>query len=528
MKANRTPSKGFFKTYLSGLLRFVAVALLIVAQFVIICLLSLRLTVFGLYFYVIAEFAAILVVIGLMNNRASIAYKTAWLTIIALLPIAGIIMYLLWGRSGIKDRIKKKNLDFINNINSKYAPDGSKIPGLEKACPGGAKLARLAEYYGFPLTSGNSFRYFASGEQAFDALIGDLESAESFIFLSFFIVADGALWERIRPVLIERAKAGVEVRMMYDDFGSILRTDKQFWQTMDSAGIRTASFNRITRYLSKLYLNYRNHQKIVVVDGKVGYTGGFNLADEYINAIRRFGHWKDGGIRIEGPAVTGLTSTFLGMWDMTVESAEEDISRYTYEGNIRGGEALSNTPGDTSFCQIISDGPENNPDNPILDIITGLFYEARGYLYITTPYLVIEERLSDALLQAARSGVDVRIITPGIPDKKMVYQLTKYNYGRLLEGGVRIFEYTPGFIHIKNIITPDVGIIGTINLDYRSLFLHYECGALLWDREALSEARADFEATLNECREVDFKEWKSRPLMTRILQWILNLFASEV
>ncbi|MBP5653104.1 MAG: cardiolipin synthase, partial [Lachnospiraceae bacterium] len=229
--------------------------------------------------------------------------------------------------------------------------------------------------------------------------------------------------------------------------------------------------------------------------------------------------WKDGGIRITGPGVWGLTTTFIGMWDMIVHDMERDVDRYRPTAD----------PGrEHSYCQIISDGPENNPDNPIYDTITAFCAGAHDFLYISTPYLVIEDSLGDTLIRAAKSGIDVRIVTPGIPDKKMVNLLTKYNYGRLLEGGVRIYEYTPGFIHIKNLITRDCGIIGTINLDYRSLFLHYECGAMVWDREFIAEAEADFHRIFECSREISFAEWKKRPKWDKIRQWVLNLFASEV
>ncbi|MBQ6575953.1 MAG: cardiolipin synthase, partial [Lachnospiraceae bacterium] len=284
-----------------------------------------------------------------------------------------------------------------------------------------------------------------------------------------------------------------------------------------------------------------NHQKIVVIDGNIGYTGGFNLADEYVNAIERFGYWKDGGVRIEGPAVWGLTTVFLGMWDMTVHDMEADVDRFrpkertlAFDTEYKDSrdcadEATTWTGcGGDAFCQIISDGPENNPDNPILDMITQLFCQSQEYLYISTPYLVLEDKLGDALIQAAKSGVDVRIVTPGIPDKKVVNQLTKYNYGRLLEGGVRVFEYTPGFIHIKNIVTKGCSLIGTINLDYRSLFLHYECGAVIWDEELNRAAKEDMEKTFGVSREITLEMWKNRPTREKIRQWFLNIFSSEV
>ena len=511
--------KGFIKTYLSGFIRAAAVAVLVLMQFALIFLMAFGLARYGLLLYIFVDIICIFAVTGIVNDRASNSFKLGWMVIIAVLPIAGLIMYLLWGRPEGTKKIRSRHLSYLNNARGFNRPDPAVFERFADDFHEYKGLAGLAQNYGFPITEGNSLRYFDSGEIAFETLIEDLESAERFIFLSFFIVADGILWQRIRPILLKKAAAGVEIRFSYDDFGSMLRTDDQFWNELEEAGIKTARFNRITRYLNRLYLNYRNHQKIVVIDGDIGYTGGFNLADEYVNAVERFGHWKDGGIRITGPGVWGLTTTFIGMWDMIVHDMERDVDRYRPTAD----------PGrEHSYCQIISDGPENNPDNPIYDTITAFCAGAHDFLYISTPYLVIEDSLGDTLIRAAKSGIDVRIVTPGIPDKKMVNLLTKYNYGRLLEGGVRIYEYTPGFIHIKNLITRDCGIIGTINLDYRSLFLHYECGAMVWDREFIAEAEADFHRIFECSREISFAEWKKRPKWDKIRQWVLNLFASEV
>ena len=518
----RTPLKGFFKTYLSGIIRAAVVALLVIAQFLLVFFLAFGIYSYGIFIYVIIEIVSIVAVIGLVNKRTSNSFKIGWMVIISLLPIAGLIMYLLWGRTRRTRDIRRRHMSYIRHINEFNIPDGAAFSRFGQKYPDYNKMARLGENYGFPLYDGNGTHYFESGETAFESLIEDVEAAEKFVFMSFFIVASGALWEKIRPILVEKAKAGVEIRFLSDDFGSMFRTDDQFWKDLEASGVKTARFNRITRYLDKLYLNYRNHQKIVVIDGNIGYTGGFNLADEYVNAIDRFGHWKDGGVRIEGPAVWGLTTVFLGMWDMTVHDMENDVDRYRPDAPAR----VENEK--DAFCQIISDGPENNPDNPIIDMITQLFGQSQEYLYISTPYLVLEDSLGDELIRAAKSGVDVRIVTPGIPDKKMVNQLTKYNYGRLLEGGVRIYEYTPGFIHIKNMVTKHCSLIGTINLDYRSLFLHYECGAVIWDEELNTAARKDLERVFEISREITLEMWKNRPLGEKMGQWLLNIFASEV
>ena len=253
---------------------------------------------------------------------------------------------------------------------------------------------------------------------------------------------------------------------MYDDFGAMLRTNRHFKRNLESEGFEVRVFNPIHKYTDKLYMNYRSHQKIIVIDGNVGFTGGMNLADEYVNIVERFGVWKDNGVRVEGDAVWGLTVTFLQMWEVCSENEKVDYAQFRPSKKFEENNV---------FCQVIADGPANNPKNPMENIYKQIIYYAKKKLYITTPYLIIDDDMREALISAASSGVDVRIITPYVPDKKNVKLLTNYNYGRLLKGGVRIFEYLPGFIHAKTIVAEDNGIVGTVNMDYRSFHLHYEC-----------------------------------------------------
>jgi cardiolipin synthase len=312
-------------------------------------------------------------------------------------------------------------------------------------------------------------------------------------------------------------KQGVKVLFLYDDFGAILRTPTNFKRTLEAEGFEVRVFNPVQKYTDKLYMNYRSHQKIIVVDGNIGYTGGMNLADEYVNLVHRFGVWKDNAVRLEGDAVWGLTVTFLQMWE--VSGNEKPIDYMPY----RPTKAF---PENDVFCQVFSDGPANNPRNPAENIYKQMIYYAKKILYITTPYLIIEDDMREALIMAASSGIDVRIITPFIPDKKRVKILTNYNYGRLLEGGVRIFEYTPGFIHAKTIINEDAGIVGTVNMDYRSFHLHYECGVWICDKPIITVIREDLEKTMLQCHEVTYEEWKNRPLTMKIQQMLLNMFST--
>jgi cardiolipin synthase len=330
-------------------------------------------------------------------------------------------------------------------------------------------------------------------------------------------VGEGALWDRMHTLLIKKRSAGVRVLFLYDDFGAVLRTPKNFKKSLESEGFEIRVFNPIHKYTDKLYMNYRSHQKIIVIDGNVGFTGGINLADEYVNLVSRFGVWKDNAVRVEGDAVWGLTVTFLQMWEVSSEDEKLDYSPYRPTKSFEQNDV---------FCQVLSDGPANNPRNPVENIYKQMIYYAKKLLYITTPYLIIEDDMREALITAAYSGIDVRIITPYIPDKKNVKILTNYNYGSLLEAGVRIFEYTPGFIHAKTIISEDCGIVGTINMDYRSFHLHYECGVWICDRNAIDIIKQDLLETMEQSHEVTYEEWEKRPLYIKAYQMILNLFST--
>ena len=518
-KKNRI--KGYVKTYISGFIRAFVIALLLLAQFGLVFLLSYYLAS-AVYIYFAMEFFGVFAVIGLVNQRTNASFKIGWLVIITLVPIAGFIMYFLWGANR-SARINKRNMTYIKYGYKFLEPDDDVRKEYSNCYNKESNAVNYLENCHFPLFANNSFEYFSFGEDAFDAIIEDLEKAEKFIFLEFFIVADGELWKKIKTILIEKARQGVEIKFLYDDYGSMFRTSKQLWQELKDEGIEVEEFNSIGKYLDKLYLNYRSHQKIVVIDGKVGYTGGFNLADEYVNAVERFGKWKDTGVRIEGDGVFGLTAIFLQMWTMTTEKLIEDYNAYKISERNEIEELKDLR---TGFCQSIADGPCNNPENPIADTILQLIYSASKYLYITTPYLILDDDINEALAISAKRGTDVRIITPGIPDKKIVNMITKHSYGYLLKNGVKIYEYTPGFIHAKTIVTDECSLVGTINMDYRSLFIHYECGALMWDDSLRDDIKADILDTIGVCHEVTYDEWKHRPALTKLMQNFFALFSS--
>jgi len=516
MVNNMKEKRGKVKSYWSGFFRAMIVALLVLTQFVAIFALSFWLAGYTVYIYLLIEMASILIMIGLVNDNRSPSYKLSWICVVLGLPLTGHIMYLLWGRTG-KRKLEKQVLYKMQHGQTFYEYDKDVMKRFEELHPQETRLAHSMEQHHFPLFANNTVDYYPMGENTFEAIFEEMKKAERFIFINFYIVGEGVLWDQMFKIMKERAQAGVEIKFLYDDFGCMFRTEKGFRRKLEKEGIEVRVFNPVHRYTEKLYMNFRNHQKIVVVDGNVAFTGGMNIADEYVNEVERFGVWKDNAVRVEGDAAWGFTVSFLQMWEVSSDGPMLDYDKYKPNRVF--------VPSDV-FCQVITDGPANNPENPIVSAYKQVMYYAKSYLYITTPYLVIDDEIKEILKQAVKGGVDVRLITPNIPDKKNVKLVTSYNYGELLRSGVRIYEYTPGFIHAKTILTEDCGIIGTINMDYRSFYLHYECGALIYNKEVLQPAYEDLVETMSVSHEITYEEWKNRPLWTKVKQNFLNLFAT--
>ena len=511
--------KGRIQNNLSGFLRIALTALIVLLQCLFIIFLPFFLQSLTVYFYFIWEITSVIVIVTMVNRNQSPSYRMSLISIVTLLPISGFIMYYLWGRaSGNKRRLDQHILRQISYGSQFLIQDEDVYLEFISEHPVEGRMVKYMETEGFPLSGGNAVDYFSMGEDVFEEIFGDLEKAERFILIDFFIVAEGGIWDKMHEILKRKIEEGVEVKFLYDDFGAAIRTHKFFRQILEHEGFEIRVFNPVHKYTGELYMNYRSHQKILVIDGEVGYTGGFNLADEYANLVERFGVWKDTGIRIRGDAVWGLTVIFLQMWEAS-ENTGTHIEYLKYKTNF------VHKCGDV-FCQVISDGPANNPSNPIESLYNQMIVYADKYLYITTPYLIIEDYMKNSLIEAAKRGVDVRIITPGIPDKKNVKLLTNYNYGPLLREGVRIYEYTPGFIHAKQVLTENSVIVGTINMDYRSFYLHYENGVWMSGKEIQEAVREDFFRTFKESKEVTYEEWLKRPRRWKIVQPLLNLFST--
>lgn len=353
-------------------------------------------------------------------------------------------------------------------------------------------------------------------------MLSELKKAEKYIFLEYFILSEGYMWDALFEVLREKAAAGVDVRLIYDDVGCFLRLPKNFAKELSKHKIKAVAFNAIHPMLTTKQ-NNRDHRKITVIDGKVAFTGGINIADEYINHIERFGHWKDAGIKIEGAAVWSFVLFFLQMWFYCTKEREDDLSRFYPDNLLQSRSELSecNTDG---LVQPYADSPadkENVGEHVYLEVIGS----SKKYLYITTPYLIIDDTMLSALKLAAKSGVDVVIITPHIWDKRLVHFTTQSYYRELIEAGVKIFEYTPGFIHSKIFVSDDsVATVGTTNMDFRSLYLHFECGAVIYDKNTIADIKDDFLETLKESQQISIEQCK-KSFPVRLIQNIVRLFA---
>lgn len=508
---------GRFKSNLSGFLSICLAGLLVLLQIGIIIILPFLLQNITVYFYFVLEICSIILILSLVNDNRSPSYKISWICIALVLPISGHIMYLLWGGQNSTKRLDD-NIKQIMKHGQLFLEHDEKLKQeFYHEKPLETRISKYMSSQKFPLYANNEIAYYAMGEDAFGVIFDELEKAKKFILIDFFIVAEGAIWDKLHEILLRKIKQGIEVKFMYDDFGAKIRTDKHFRRKLVQEGFQVQVFNPIHKYTDKLYMNYRSHQKIIVIDGNVGFTGGFNIADEYANLINRFGVWKDNGIRIEGDAVWGMTVTFLQMWEVCEGRTEIDYEQYRPDKTFKQNKV---------YCHVISDGPACSRSNPIESVYQQMIHYSQKYLYITTPYLIIEDDMKRALIMAVQSGVDVRIITPYIPDKKQVNLLTNYNYGALLKHGVRIYEYKPGFIHAKTILNEKNVIVGTINMDYRSFYLHYENGVWISDTHTVDVIRKDLEETLNQSVEIYYEDWLQRPIWMKVKQVILNMFST--
>ena len=495
----------------NSVLRMVLVALSLLFQVGWILLGILVLNESFPWLETITRILSVAVVLRLNSQHADSAYKMPWIMLIMAVPVMGLSLYLMIGIFGDLGSIRKR-LKAIRNVTRQKLLVNNEMPCQDLPAAGLARY--LQDHVGCPVYGNTAVHYYPEASDAFEAMKSELEKAESFIFMEYFIVSDHSAFREISEILIRKAREGVDVRFMYDDVGSVGYVNMLFAKQLADAGIHCMVFNPALPLLNG-FMNHRDHRKITVIDGRVGFTGGFNLSDEYFGRRITYGRWKDTGIRLEGEAVRSLTAAFLEMWDACTRTQE----------NVEPFLSVSHGVSADGFVQPYEDDPlsrERVAENVYLNLI----YAARETLYITTPYLIITDEMTNALGLAAKRGVDVRIITPGVPDKKVIYAVTRSYYAGLAKQGFRIFEYTPGFCHAKQMLCDGkVASIGTSNLDYRSLYLHFENNVLLYGGSAVAAMAEDFQVLFPQCEEVTEKYRTGRSRALRLGQYILRLFA---
>ncbi len=467
------------------------------------------------WIWFVLEFVSVCICLYIVSRDMNPNYKLSWCILILLIPAFGGLMYLFIGRQHTPKRVRKR---FASASDASQVllnmTNAALIDGRSVLDPTGTTCAELVlNSASYPVYGNTATKYYPLGDDFFPDLVKDIAAAEKFIFMEYFIIEPGEVWNEIEAALLERAKAGVDVKIIYDDVGNMFTLPKKVIKRLRAGGIQALPFNKITLSFD-MRLNNRSHRKITVIDGKIAYTGGNNLADEYANKKVKFGHWKDTHMRFEGDAVWSFSVMFLSFWHIL---SPEKLLYHDYL-TAQSIEA----PG---YVQPLSSGPGRN-DHLIESAFINLISNAKKYVYITTPYLILDNETQTALVNAAQAGVDVRIILPHVPDKKMVYLATRSFIPVLKKAGVRIYSYTPGFVHAKMMIVDDeMAFIGTCNMDYRSFYLHYECGALLYNTETIPTMKTDFMDTLEDSRELTLEEVTDVTVFTRLARSILRLFA---
>ena len=499
----------FLKTHLNLIgHRVFLVPLIMIIQIAIIFLMTFEFYSYFIVFYIICSIFSLLMVLHIVNSRANPGYKIAWIIPVMAFPIFGLLLYVLF--SG--NQLSKRQKDKMRNIYYKQFKykDNHNIVMNELRYDNMSAYNQVKYISNYSLTNvckHTKTTYLSSGKTYYNKLLEAIKNAQKYIFLEYFIIGEGKMWNTILDILKQKVQEGVEVRVIYDDFGCIMTLPNHYDKILEKEGIKTAVFNRFVPNLKSKF-NNRDHRKIAIIDGHIAFTGGINLADEYINEKVRFGHWKDTAIMLEGKAVKTFTQLFLQMWNITEK--EVDFSKYL--------EVESKVPAKTSGYVIpYADFPleeEKVAENVYMDILN----RAHNYVHIMTPYLILDGKMERALTFAAERGVDVELILPGIPDKPIPYALAKTHFKQLLQAGVKIYLYTPGFVHAKVFVADDKkAVVGTINLDYRSLYHHFECAAFMYKTDCIPAIAADFEETKAKSTPVTLASLQQEPVTTKVV-----------
>jgi len=462
---------------------------------------------------------AVAVVLHIVNRSMNPNNKLLWTFLILLSPVFGLLLYLIFGRRGASMANRKK----MDAIKAEMLKHLHQIPGVNRSIEERDKtvyrqMKYINDWSGYPVYQNTATKYYKCGEEMFPAMIHALEQAEHFVFLEYYIIEAGYMLDCILEILEQKVQAGVDVRLIYDDIGSIGTVPKNYAVTLEKRGIKCMPFQPFQPFMSILF-NNRDHRKMMIIDGKVGFIGGMNLADEYINQVERYGYWKDTAVRLRGEAVRSLTLMFLSMWEY-VGGGKDDVAvltaLYTGKAEQKQGDGFVQPYCDCPFDE------EYVGETVYLNIIN----QALDYVYIFTPYLIIDNEMLTSLCNAAKRGVDVRIVTPGVPDKRIIYWITQSYYRVLIETGVKIYQYRPGFLHAKSFLCDDkIATVGSVNLDYRSLYLHFECGVFLYCCEAVEELKADCLEVFACSDEVTIAFCEEQHIFIQLFQGVMRLLA---
>lgn len=463
---------------------------------------------------ILFQLIALILIVRIINSDMNIEGQLVWVFICLLFPLFGIMIYFLF----VRRRPPTKHRKYFRamkyeHIKYKERTEIEKKEIEQEADKYFGQFEYIYQTTGLKTYKNTDVKYLHNGEIFLNDLLKSLEQAQKYIFMEYFIIEQGEMWSKIFDVLKQKVSEGVEVRIMYDDLGSINKLPNNFAKKLNKMGIKCVKFNSFLPVISAIH-NNRDHRKITIVDGKVGYISGINIADEYVNIVQRFGYWKDTAVRLSGDAVKNLIHMFVPLYDIQTMQMEDVKSFEPNEMLAVESKGCVCPFGDGPRYYIKDDVSEN--------VYLNMINQAQKYIWITTPYLIIDNKLTNALCSAAKRGVDVRIVTPHIPDKKIIFALTRSSYKVLKESGVKIFEYEKGFIHSKQVICDDdIGVLGTINFDYRSLLHHYECGVLMYNQPCLKSMKADFKHIFSVS--IDMKDYKQNPFM-RLVCAIIKLF----
>lgn len=497
--------------------RITIIVLLLLLQLGILAVSTVLLEEYAFYFYCLFTIISAIIVIHLSNHNSNSDLTFTWMLLVLVFPVFGSIFY-IYVKNEFGTKKLRSQLSKLSHITaSTLFQDSNVLDTLKKSSLSEYRFSRYMNHQNcFPIYAKKEIKYFPLGEYKFEELKTRLINAKKFIFMEYFIVEPGTMLNQILDILEYKASKGVDVRFMYDGMNTISTVPFDFDAYLESRGIKTKIFSPMKPIISTTQ-NSRDHRKIAVIDGEYAFTGGINLADEYINKIRRFGHWKDSAIMITGEAVNSFTMMFLKMWNVG-KTRYDNFDKYLVYDKIK-----STIP--NGYVMPYGDSPYDNEDIG-KNVYMHMINSATKYIYIMTPYLIIENDIVNALTLASKGGVDVRIIMPGIPDKYYAYALAKTYYPKLIEAGVKIYEYQPGFVHSKNFVADgERASVGTVNLDYRSLYHHFECGLYMYRCQEIYYIEQDFADTLEKCKVVSMVELKKRSILMKIVGWCLKLVA---